>query len=264
MMLTYLFSSKKVFLLIVLLLCFERMYAQEGASAKHLVKLKNGQTIKGEILDMNTNQLIILDEQKVEHTLASEEVLKVSTLKPTRSTRLREEKNTGKYVNHTEFGIITRGETPSNTDYIAFSFRNFSGYQIKHWFSPGGSIGIDAYPVVYTTNPSVVIFPLTMGFRGSVLPTKVSPFYTFDIGYGFARYDKRLANFETRGGLTFNSSLGIKINMKRQIALTMALGYKIQKSSYQFELVDFSGNVIQINRFDQHFKRASLLLGFLF
>lgn len=137
---------------------------------------------------------------------------------------------TNDYVNHTEIGALL-GKTTGFEQRINFSFQSFNGIKINSHNEVGILIGHDSYPMVN-------LVPLAIGWRGmQTAGNKVTPYASFDIGYGSAVFNKREVegSFESwyQGGLYFSPALGIRHQSKNpNLAFSWSIGFKRQQVSY--------------------------------
>jgi len=134
------------------------------------------------------------------------------------------------FVNHTEFGVLL-GNNIRSEPRVNFSFQSFNGIKINPKNEVGILIGHDSYPLVN-------LVPLAVGWRGmQTVGDKVTPYASFDIGYGSAVFNNREVEgaFESwfQGGLYLSPSLGIRHQSKNpNLAFSWSIGVKRQQVSY--------------------------------
>jgi len=136
------------------------------------------------------------------------------------------------YVNHTELGTLlgaVKAPFQSNEVYTRSSFTasSFNGYRFRRGLAVGATVGVDWYA-------RNAVVPLSLGLRGDVARSRVSPFYALDAGYAVASLAKgEGVNFD--GGLHLNPAIGLRFALNGGAALTWSIGYKYQRARTVFE-----------------------------
>lgn len=127
----------------------------------------------------------------------------------------------------------------------------FNGYRFGNLLSVGGTAGFDFYD-------NILVTPVSLGLRGQLLNTGLSPIYSFDAGYGFTQLSDENPEKDADGGLMFSSALGLKANTGNTTAFTFTVGLKSQRVVTQS--TSWNRTVDQkIN-----YKRLTLRMGFMF
>lgn len=160
-----------------------------------------------------------------------------------------------RYAGLIEIGYLY-GKT-NNANSFAYAYmatptvQMFNGYRFARFFALGATLGFDFYD-------NVLITPIALGIRGEFLKTRISPFYSLDVGYGSAKLSDESDQFNSKGGWLFNPALGMRIQTGNKTAFTFGLGYKTQR--VKNTTTWWGGHVAQ----KITYKRLSLRMGFLF
>ncbi|WP_048920045.1 hypothetical protein [Rufibacter radiotolerans] len=159
-----------------------------------------------------------------------------------------------KYLGMIELGYLyqnNQNNTANSAD-ASPTFNIFTGYQFHRMLSVGATVGLDFYN-------SLLVTPVALGLRGTLLSSRVSPIYSLDAGYGSAFLSDEPDQADYTGGWMVNPALGLRANTGTETAFTFTLGYKVQRATT--ENTQWNNNVIT-NKFS--FKRLSVRMGFLF
>lgn len=162
---------------------------------------------------------------------------------------------TSRFLGTVEMGYLYgKVENPFNAppSYLASpSISTFSGYQAHRLFAIGAVLGFDFYE-------NILITPLGLGIRGSILKTRISPYYSFDIGYGLSTFSGKGEGEKPKGGWFINPMLGLRVKINNNSGFLFGLGYKEQP----VETEQFNG-WSTINQ-KITYKRFALRAGFTF
>ncbi|GGK80994.1 hypothetical protein ACD591_10245 [Rufibacter glacialis] len=160
-----------------------------------------------------------------------------------------------KYLGMVELGYLNQShnDQPLHISVSSPTFTIFNGYQWHRLLAVGTTLGLDFYQ-------EAVVSPLALGFRGTVLPARVSPFYSMDMGYGATFLQKGSDANETRGGFLWNPALGLRVQAGPQTAFAFSLGYKTQR--LHTKITNTWDNSVISN--DITYKRLSVRIGFQF
>lgn len=101
------------------------------------------------------------------------------------------------------------------------------GYRFNRILGVGIGIGIESNDF----NNSRGIVPLYAEARGFFVPKKISPYYAFKIGYGFAQKDELSGTIDAKGGFMVSPELGVRFG-GRAVNYYMGFQYKIQNAEY--------------------------------
>lgn len=163
---------------------------------------------------------------------------------------------TSRYWGSVEIGFLYgKIENPFNLppDYKASpSVLLFNGYRAHRMLAIGLTTGFDFYE-------NILITPIGLGIRGTLLSTRVSPFYSLDAGYGSSFLSGKGSGERPEGGWFINPSLGLQVSLDSKTALLFGLGYKQQRVAT--EVQDWWGGTIS-QRIT--YNRLSLRIGFMF
>jgi hypothetical protein len=162
-----------------------------------------------------------------------------------------------KYMGSMEIGLLYgKIENPFNNPptYLASpSVLMFNGFRQHRLFVIGITTGFDFYE-------NILITPIALGFRGELFNTRVSPYYSIDMGYGATFLSgKGFEEKRPEGGFLLNPVLGLRVNTGNQTAFLFGLGYKRQR-------VDWESVSLWGVRMDQRitYNRLSIRMGFMF
>ena len=159
------------------------------------------------------------------------------------------------FVNQTEFGILMGRATPIystvGVNKLNFTMQSFNGYQFSNRFAAGVTVGLDWYS-------SYQVVPVEAGIRLD-FPSKkrVSPYFGLDAGYGFMWLQNPPSGYKFSGGLTYNPSFGLKIDLGKESALTFSIGYKYQKVAARF-VGDFDYILDSTNEYNRFSLRTGI------
>ncbi|WP_187262664.1 hypothetical protein [Pontibacter beigongshangensis] len=160
------------------------------------------------------------------------------------------------YVGSVELGFLYgKFKNPFNNPptYMASpTVQLFNGYRAHRLFAIGATTGLDFYE-------NLLVTPLTLGIRGDILNTRVSPFYSLDAGYGATFLSSKRAGERPDGGWLLNPALGLRVRTGNQTAYLFSLGYKQQRVDTE----SMTGWGVQVNE-RITYKRLSLRMGFMF
>jgi sRNA-binding regulator protein Hfq len=240
-------------LLSLLLLSYCQAHAQRGRQ-QDVVFLKNGGIIRGEIRE-------ITDDFTVKIETVGRNLFVYKREEVDRISREREAKNASfqlkekGYVNMTEIGVLTGrsgGTDQFNQGFYhnTVTLQTFNGYQFWPTLQVGLTAGVDwyqAFPLV----------PVALGLRGELSQSKVTPFYSLDVGHGFDWLNTVYVNQRARGGMMWNPGIGLKVR-GTSTAWVISLGYKSQSAS------TFFNTAWQRTEQDIHYNRLALRTGISF
>ncbi len=232
---THLFIMKitlKALFLFLFILAGTIAHAQ--TNMEDVVYLKNGNIIRGLILEHVTGQSIRIqtyDRSIYNYKYADiekmtkEELPKGSQANQIGSTGPVNYKSSG-YTNITEFGygsgvghITVNNYEIDNADY-SFGFRTVNGVQLNEHFTLGLGLGYEKYK-------NAALMPITVDARASVLKGKVSPVFGASAGYAIGFDD-------ASNGLIIHPQFGIKTFISETSAFHFNVGYRWQQQEMKF------------------------------
>jgi hypothetical protein len=109
-----------------------------------------------------------------------------------------------------------------------FFIQNVTGYQFDSRLFAGLGVGLNYN--FDRRNPGIA-FPLFADIRFDFLESGTRPYVSMAGGYLFMRYSRDYVYniYDTRGGLFFNPSIGLKLSASKNVVLNFGIGYRIQK-----------------------------------
>ena len=132
-------------------------------------------------------------------------------------------------------GYRFREEGLYNTFSCFLNFSTFGGagihYTIGYKFSRMLGVGIGTGIESNDFNYSRGIIPLYAEARGYFVPKKISPYYAFKIGYGFAQESPLNGTIDAKGGFMMSPELGVRFG-GRAVNYYMGFQYKIQNAEF--------------------------------
>lgn len=147
------------------------------------------------------------------------------------------------FTNQTEAGILagSAGTSP------VFTFQTFNGIRMEQWNAEAGiTVGADLYN-------QVKILPIALGIRYRFLTArKISPYLSFDGGYGFDWLERETETDYSGGGIMLNPAVGIKIRSLKATAFHCNIGFKSQTSAR------YRTTLTHVNRVKEEYKYGRL------
>lgn len=135
------------------------------------------------------------------------------------------------------------GVEHEGTNIVEFNLVN--GYRFNQYIFVGGGIGVNYY---YQGSKNTFI-PVYVDFRAYFTDNEVTPYININLGYSFYESKKKVGcfamceyegNVTSSGGLFFNPSVGVTINLPdTKSALNISIGYQLQKLSTSTHIVTF-------------------------
>ena len=117
--------------------------------------------------------------------------------------------------------------------FLDFSTNGGAGihYSVGHKFNKllgvGIGTGFESHDFNYTRN----IVPLYAEARGYFLSQKISPYYAFKMGYGFALTSPENGTLDAKGGFRLSPEMGIRFG-GRSVNYYMGLEYILQNATF--------------------------------
>ena len=214
--------------LLSLIFIFAIQIGHGQANMEDVVYLKNGNIIRGIIIEQIPNQsLKIQTVDRNVFVFKIEEVEKM-TKENIPGTSLRETQRKKKgYINISEInfspgitGAKINDDIKVKNEDISFGFKTVNGYQVSEHFSIGLGLGIDRYK-------EATLIPITLDLRFPVLKAKMSPVFIFGVGRSSGLND-------VKGGFTTNFGFGIRSYMSDNSAFIFNFGYKLQSTEVKY------------------------------
>ena len=212
---------------------------------EEVVTLKNGGVLRGEIIEMHEN-----DHLKIEVTGQNVIVVMIDDVESNSSSEISVQRLyevTG-YMNRTGFEVLH--SYSGNT----LRFTMVNGYRFNSQFSAGIGFGITPY------NDPLTLVPVFLDFNMRFLKGNSSPYLFLRTGYNFSvHYDDDVELQDHKGGLMFNTGVGLHFIRSSGVGLYFQAGYNIDNSYYEFE-----GWWPQTVENDLSFRRVSIGMGLSF
>lgn len=139
---------------------------------------------------------------------------------------------------------------------IGFNVQHIAGYH----FSRKVGLGLGASYDAYDLEDGESILTLFGHYRGYLSRSIVAPFFSMNVGYGFALKNNEQGVKETEGGLMLHPEIGVRLGATDKANFTLGIGYRIQDAYYVQER-PFNGN---IEYRDVRYQRLLFSLGLLF
>jgi hypothetical protein len=222
-------------LLAFLLLSFGlQAQASMADKGQQLVYFEDGSVVKGIIVSYHINKTLVMLVGGEEVEFSAQQVAYIARGKQGKKMeeKVGVEKMTYEYA-FKERGIYNVSSLSLNVgnDFegttVGVGVQHVLGYQFNRWIGAGAGVGIDVFGF-NAEKPFVAVFG---DVRGYFLPKKVSPFYAFQMGYGFLN-DQRIR--DAKGGLLVYPALGVRFSGKAGANFSMDIGYKYQKSEVEY------------------------------
>lgn len=195
-----------------LLLVFSEASAQDSEQ-RVVVKLKNGNTLKGTLLQYRQmGYELRLSEATVVHIPLSD----INGIKEV-------SENISRIYTGVQLGLFfgVRDNQDAQHILVAPSAQLAVGYKWKHWLQTGIGTGLEQYG-------KVRVVPLYAEVQGSIWKDGLSPYYALKAGWGFAEVQGDFRYQDARGGLMAEAQAGINFRFKHFNWL-LGTGYHLQK-----------------------------------
>jgi len=186
------------------------------------IKLKDGTSLRAVYLDLDSADL--LKGQKKGGLVLSFLVTDISSMSLVPEFRPPSKK----FYHVLEAGVLIgndfRDETLANQ-----TLQTVNGYRIFDFLQTGIGVGVDWYD-------NFIVMPLFLDITAELTKTRVVPFYSGQVGYGFGwkRKNADLSNVSSiKGGFTYRVEAGIAVAIN-EFSLLFSLGYRQQKTETTF------------------------------
>lgn len=185
------------------------VYTQEGSVFRgKILEYKQGEYVR---IQLKSGDVVQVEDSKIKK-IVQKEVAKYKF------------KNRSFYY-HIQAGV--NGGMTANDDFVlGFSFENNFGLQYNRKLGFGIGVGADRY----FGGKDVTFIPVSLNVRGYLLPQSRTPYYSLNVGYGFASLLSHDRYIKAKGGLMVHPSLGIRFGTK-QGAFTLDFGVKMQNAT---------------------------------
>lgn len=142
---------------------------------------------------------------------------------------------------------------------LGLSLQQVAGFQFNRMFGAGIGVGLENFSVGAANGP--LILPVYAEARGYFLKKNKTPYYTLDVGYGFAFRDEDQQIIKAKGGWLLHPAIGFRLGARDSINFLFDLGYKFQQATLTR---DFSGWTRDIQEQQLLYKRFSVRAGLIF
>ncbi|MEX0719865.1 MAG: hypothetical protein WD059_04295 [Balneolaceae bacterium] len=237
---------KTTIFLFVLLFPF-CLFAQ--ADMEDVIYLKNGGILRGEIIEMKTNNLL-----KIKTTGRNVIVVLMEDVEEIQKEEIPQPeyfKKTG-YVNYTGLDIL-----PGDVNSTTLRYQMVNGYQFSPVFSAGIGIGFTAY------NDPLNAIPLFIDLRLKFLKANTSPFVFLKTGYNFSLSpDMEETQFpieDHSGGFLINPGLGIQFDNREGVGWYFNAGFN--NDTFTYEQQEWNGRILET---ELSYKRIHFGFGLVF
>lgn len=216
----------KQFFTFFLLLLLPLLAEAQRRNAQDVVYLLNGGIMRGRILEItDTNKVVLETEEKNVFVFERIEVQQIAREPKPIQVAFKE----NGFINYTEIGVMSGRSSPANSAMPGFyhnsiTLQTFNGHQFSPAFQLGVTTGIEWHA-------SIALLPISLGVKGDLWRRKVSPYYSFDVGYGFNWLNENNTNQRVNGGMMWHPGVGIKVLSSKGTAWVISLGYKSQRAS---------------------------------
>lgn len=254
-------ETRKInYFILCVFLCLSSLIYGQGADSIKVnelaeIELKNGSTFYGKVLHYNPlDSLVFLNSQDNKVVLPSHVVDSVNE-------SLSIGNGFTSAISHSDYAIMEKkwyidvsAYILTTKNYPAGGIQLSAGYRYNRWFSVGGFIARDNYyPAL-----NEILYPIGTEFTGFFLDQGFSPFYKLNIGYGFMFNDEEVFRRESKGGLMFNPSLGLRFTGNKYMNGYFSVGYRFQPA---YTVNDIGWRISETRTKDIYYQRLTLRLG---
>ncbi len=197
-----------------------------------IVWLKDGSQLSGTILkwelaigmefQLSTGAIIIIP--KVDINRVNQDTPFVHSFGRDRSVYVRSPR---------EYRFKEEGWYQNTSGFLNFSpkggagLHHVIGYRFNRLLGVGLGAGVETHDFNWVRN----IIPVFAEVRGFLLPKKISPYYAFKIGYGFALRDQLSGTTEAKGGFHISPEIGVRFG-SGDVSYYLGMEYKIQNATF--------------------------------
>lgn len=216
-----------------------------------VVYTKKGWVIRGEILELDSDKSVKIQTRDGNIFLFEmTDVDRITKEDPFVSQRLAKpvmhKKNMSLY-HVTEVGLQFGNNDPNPMIRMAL------GWYINPYLSAGIGVGFE------NLDWGVEELPITAEVRGEFMKNRqVSPFYFANAGYGIAVVKDGWGWVDEKGGLAWQTGLGIKFNTRHEAAYLLSLSFKHNEHTRTMDW----GNVLRTER--EFYNAISFQMGIIF
>ena len=221
--------------------------------AQDRVQLRNGSVLRGEIIKNSVDDLLVIRlTDSLDVKLSYDQLVSIKS----KGFRYRTgyPVNERGYFNFTTIGLILQRSNSGDPVVGEPTIHTVNGYIFNRYAKLGVGVGYDSYPDINTV-------PLYLNIQGDVLKGKITPVYSFGIGYGIAgAKDREFGQIsDASGGLFYQPSVGVMFNGISN-SFIVALDYKHQVTQLEYNDWWWGGELTETRTF----RNLAIKLGFQF
>ncbi len=250
----------------LLLICiFTVLLTGIHAQSNDYIQLKDGSIIKGEIIEVITDQHIkikTVEGNVLKYALSDVKKSKIKGVGNVSSVKL---KSKG-YYNYTNIGLLMGRNNYSNA---SVNFQMVNGFQFKNKYQIGIGTGINQFD-------GSPLLPVYLDARYLFRDTEVTPFvellggYSFNLG-GETNYYPMYSSYYAPapvngGGITSGLQFGVRNYVKENFGFTISGGYLFQRTNRSYMDTWWNGAEYVYNEVleRKYHHRFEIKLGILF
>ena len=239
-------QMKRIIVFLLLIFALGQLNAQNKEYYKDVVYLKNDSKIYGQILDYKIGEKVEIKLSTGQILTFSDKVIKkIVMYSPDVETGRRDFPNYEfkDRVVYNNFAIKLIGGASSTRDGSinrnGFGLEYNLGYRYNKYFSAGLGAAIENY----NYGLGELFFPVYFDFISFYRNTKISPFFKFQIGYGFVNSRKDNV-IDSNGGIMFNPAFGIKFPGVDNLSYMFDMNFKYQKANFVYTLNSWNSQIL--------------------
>ena len=142
---------------------------------------------------------------------------------------------------------------------LGLGLQHTIGVQLKRGIGLGIGAGLDNYTV---SDPNGgLVLPVFAEMRGYLAAKNWAPYYSVNLGYGFAFKDETVGITAARGGIMLHPAFGFRMGARNDMNFLFDLGYKFQQVTLT-KVFNFWNFETQVQ--DIWYQRFSLRIGMIF
>ena len=200
-------------------------FAYGGENFEDVVYLKNGNIIRGMIIEQQIGKTVKIQTRDRNVFLFAVDEIEKITKEPLPEEILVEPKMAPTLDRHSSsrnryYGILRIGFR-NGEDHTLFNANFIDGAKFGNYFSSGFGFGYDNYP-------NGGMLPIFLDLRGYFLTKPIVPSIYLDVGYSLAWVENE--NGVNWGGFMLATGAGIQVPISGDFSVLANVGYKMQKA----------------------------------
>lgn len=217
-------------LFVIIMLCALVASAQSSGETENVVYFKDGQILRGEIVERDDDAGILL-LKTVGRNVVRINMAEVDSLAVEEVPSPRHYKEPG-YLNETGFSLI-----PGNSG-TAVSLRMVNGYQFTSRLSAGVGLGFTSY------GDPLDLIPVFLQLKYKFLEANTTPYFSLSSGFSFSVYDEGGDDDpnqnnnpieEHDGGFMLTPAVGVHFATSGSVAWYLQAGFNLDNAEYEQE-----------------------------